>query len=253
MASDEPGAWPPCPLASLSRDATAVVIGASGGLGGAFVAALAGARFGDLHAFSRSPRQSPPGTRAGAIDLRDEASIAAAAATLTAPPRLVIVATGVLHGDGMAPEKTMRALDPARLASVFAVNAIGPALVAKHFIPLLPRAGKSVVAILSARVGSITDNRLGGWYGYRASKAALNQMVRTLAIETRRTRPDAIVVALHPGTVATDLSAPFQANVAADGLFTPDQAAAHLLAVIDGLAPEDSGGFFAWDGRSIAF
>lgn len=185
----------------------------------------------------------------------DESAIAGAAALLKpgAPPRLVIVATGFLHDEAAQPEKNMRSLDGVRLARSFALNTIGPALVAKHLLPLLPREGKSVFAVLSARVGSIEDNRAGGWYGYRASKAALNQIIRTLAIEARRTHPAAVVVSLHPGTVATPLSGPFRGQVAPQRLFTPDQAAAHLLDTIDHLTAEASGGFFAWDGQKIQF
>ena len=129
------------------------------------------------------------------------------------------------------------------------MNAVGPALVLKHFVPLLPRRGRSVVAALSARVGSIGDNRLGGWYGYRASKAALNQLLRTAAVELARTHPEAVCVALHPGTVATRLSAPH--GKAGLRVRTPDQAAADLLAVLDGLTPAHTGGFFDADGRAV--
>ena len=237
------------PLPSVPRPASALVVGASGGIGSALAAALAQGDFDAVHAWTR-------GTAVGAtarVDLLDEASIAAAARQLDGGLRVVLVATGLLHDGAAQPEKTMRALDPAQLARTFAVNAIGPALLAKHLIPLLPRAGRSVFAVLSARVGSIEDNRLGGWYGYRASKAALNQIVRTLAVEVRRARPEAVVAALHPGTVATGLSAPFRGNVGAEALFTPAQAAASLLRVVDGLGPAQSGGFFAWDGRPIPF
>ena len=127
------------------------------------------------------------------------------------------------------------------MARSFAVNAIGPALVAKHVLPLFPRDRRAVFAALSARVGSISDNRLGGWYSYRASKAALNQLIRTLSIELAARRPLAVCVGLHPGTVATPLSRPFQANVAADRLFTPDEAAHRLLAVIRRLNVADTG------------
>ena len=232
-------------LASLPRPCRAMVIGASGGIGGALAARLREAGL-EVVAISR---------QAGSIDLTDEGSIRAACAALgDGPPlRLVIVATGLLHDTIQQPEKSMRALDPTSLARSFAVNAIGPALVAKHVIPLLPREGKSVVAVLSARVASIGDNRLGGWYGYRASKAALNQIIRTLSIETARTRPDLILAALHPGTVATPLSAPFRGNVEPERLFTPIEAADYLLRVVDGLGSADSGGFFAWDGSTISF
>lgn len=183
------------------------------------------------------------------VDITDEASIAAAAPRI-GPVDKVIVATGLLHDGAQPPEKSYRALDPAALARSFAVNAIGPALVAKHVLPLLPRDRRAVFAALSARVGSISDNRLGGWYAYRASKAALNQLIRTLAVELRRTHPLAICVGLHPGTVDTRLSAPFQRGV--PDLFTPERSAAALLGVLDGLTPEQSGRLWAWDGREIA-
>ena len=133
----------------------------------------------------------------------------------------------------------------------FAVNAIGPALAAKHFLPLLAEDRKSVFAALSARVGSISDNSLGGWHAYRASKAALNMILRNLAIELARRHDKAICVGLHPGTVDTGLSSPFQGSVPPGRLFSPAEAAGHLLKVVDGLSPADSGGHFAWDGRRI--
>jgi len=186
------------------------------------------------------------------LDLTDEASIAKAALSVT-EPRLVIVATGLLQDNEMTPEKRLADLDPGRIARAFAINAIGPALVLKHFAPRLPRQGKSVLAVLTARVGSISDNRLGGWYSYRAAKAAANQLVRTTAIELSARRKDAICVALHPGTVDTPLSAPFQKGVSPDRLFTPVFAAERLLSVIETLQPEQTGHFLAWDGRQIPF
>lgn len=232
----------------------AVVIGASGGIGGALTEALAAREdVATVTALSRRPGATcAPPVVAGHIDLLDEASVSRAAESCREPaPRLVICAAGILHDAALQPEKSLRDLDPSRLAQVFAVNTIGPALVLKHFAPLLPRTGRSVIALLSARVGSISDNRLGGWYGYRASKAALNQLVRTASIEVARSRRDAIIVGLHPGTVDTPLSAPFRGNVAPGKLFTPRVSAAHLLAVIAGLAPADSGRCFAWDGSEV--
>jgi len=224
---------------------SAVVIGTSGGIGKALEAALLDeGAFDTVHGFSRSDS----GERH--LDLEDEASIAAAAQRVGLPT-LVIVATGLLHDGDKGPEKAMRDLDPAWMARNFAINAIGPALVAKHFLPTMPKAGRIVFAVLSARVGSIGDNKLGGWYGYRASKAALNQFVRTIAIEDKRRNSSGIVVGLHPGTVDTGLSQPFQGNVTPGTLFKPDRAAVQLLDVIDGLRAPDSGKLFAWDGAEI--
>lgn len=233
---------------------SAVVVGASGGIGRALVERLA--ERGDhrrLFALSRSGTEGPAPAVAGRIDVSDEASVRAAAERvgLDGPVGLVLVASGLLHGPGIAPEKALKSLDPAAMAAVFAANTIGPALVAKHFIPLMPRQGRAVFAALSARVGSIGDNRLGGWYSYRASKAALNQILRTLAIEVRRTRPDAVVVGLHPGTVRTALSRPFRPDADSPGTLGPDAAATHLLTTLAGLTPAESGGVFAWDGEPI--
>ncbi len=229
---------------------SAVVVGASGGIGGAFEAALVeeGA-FDIVHGFARS-RSGPY-----RLDLLDEASIAAAAAHVAQgpAPALVIVATGLLHEGDLGPEKAVRDLDPAWLSRLYAVNAIGPALVAKHFLPLMPRTGSPVFAALSARVGSISDNRLGGWHGYRASKAALNMLVRNLAIEERRRNDRAIVVALHPGTVDTALSRPFQGNVQPGRLFDAERAALQLLDVIEELKVTDSGKLFDYEGTEIPF
>jgi len=215
----------------------AVVIGAGGGIGAALAAALAEEE-NDVVCLTRAE-----------LDLTDEPTIAAAAARV-GKADLVVVATGLLHDAEHGPEKALRDLDPAWLAQQYAVNAIGPALVAKHFLPILPRTGRSVFAALSARVGSISDNRLGGWYGYRASKAALNQLIRTLEIEDKRRNDRGIVVALHPGTVDTRLSKPFQQS--GRDLFQPDRAAVQLLDVLDALKPADSGKLFAWDGAEIA-
>jgi NAD(P)-dependent dehydrogenase (short-subunit alcohol dehydrogenase family) len=234
---------------------TAVVVGAGGGIGSALVDLLEqDARFGRVLALSRSagsPR--PPRVFAGTLELTDERSIveAAALARDLGSVRLVLVATGLLHDSGIQPEKNWGALDGATLATSFATNAIGPALVAKHFLPLFPREGRSVFAALSARVGSIGDNRLGGWYAYRSSKAALNMLLKTFAIELARRAPTALCVGLHPGTVATRLSEPFRRHVAPEKLFSPSHSAGCLLKVLDTLRPEDSGGVFAWDGSRV--
>ena len=231
-------------FSSFDPAGVAVVFGATGGIGGALLAALGNSgHFSAVLGFSR--RSDPP------IELTDEASLEAAAgrAGQAGALRLVIDATGFLHEGDLGPEKSWRELDAERLARSFALNAIGPALLMKHVLPALPRAGKAVFATLSARVGSIGDNHLGGWWGYRASKAALNQFVRTGAVELARRAPQAICVALHPGTVATGLSSPF----AKSGLevHEPAAAARHLLAVIDGLTAADTGGFFDWRGERV--
>ncbi len=231
-------------LTSFDPDGIALVFGSSGGIGTAFLSALTDSSyFKMVIGFSR--QSSIP------IDITDERSLkqAAEAAAAAGEIRFVIDATGYLHDKNQRPEKTWRELDMQMLRTSFAINAIGPALLIKHLLPRMPRTGKSVFATLSARVGSIGDNNLGGWYGYRASKAALNQIVRTASIELARRAPDAICVALHPGTVDTRLSAPF----AKQGLQvqTPAAAAAHLLNVLDGLNKEDNGGFFDWRGVPV--
>jgi NAD(P)-dependent dehydrogenase (short-subunit alcohol dehydrogenase family) len=225
----------------------AVVVGSSGGIGGALAQALE--RSG--HAVERLARS--PDTSTTYVDVTDERSIAAAAETLKrhAPYHRIIVATGILQNGGTTPEKAYRDLESDTLLNYFAVNAVGPALVAKHLLPLLPAKERCVFAVLSARVGSISDNHLGGWYGYRASKAALNMLIKNLAVEVKRTRPEAICAALHPGTVDTSLSKPFQKNVRPDRLFSTDLAADKLLKVMDGLIPAQSGNCFAWDGKQV--
>jgi len=242
-------------LDSFPTPCDAVVIGASGGIGSALVTALAhSGAVRSVTALSRG--ECPvghPKVRSRRIDIEDEASITTAAAACRGlAVRIVIVATGILHdGASLQPEKSTKDLDAGRLARSFAVNTIGPALVIKHFAPLLPRRGKGVLAALSARVGSISDNRLGGWYGYRASKAALNQVLRTASIELARGWPEAVVIGLHPGTVATGLSEPFRSGVAPEKLFAPTYAASRLLAVLDSVQIADSGKVLAWDGKVV--
>ncbi len=164
---------------------------------------------------------------------------------------LVIVASGVLHADGIKPEKTWRRLNAETMMQVFAVNTIGPAVIARYLLDRMEKQSKSVFAALSARVGSISDNGLGGWHSYRASKAALNMLIRNFAIELKHRNPGAFAIGLHPGTVDTPLSEPFQPNVPRKQLFTADVSADHLLKVIDTLAPDASGNLFAWDGAII--
>ena len=236
---------PPAALPSLPDGYRAAVIGASGAIGSALVQALqADPRCAQVHALARSGTPS--------FDLTDEGSIAAAAVRLREAGALhvVVCATGVLSLGPRSPEKRLADLDPATLAQALAVNTIGPALVLKHFHGLLPLKERSLMAVLSARVGSIGDNRKGGWYAYRASKAALNQLLHTAAIEVARKRPLAVLAALHPGTVQSALSAAIIGDTEAT---TPPAAAANLLRVLDGLQAEQSGGFFAWDGTAVAW
>jgi len=241
---------------SLPSPYRAVVIGASGGIGGAMAARLADDPACEaVHAFARSGAvRAHDRIVPGRIDITDEESVSEAARTVAAagPPALVVVATGFLHGPDAGPEKSWSQIAPEALALSFAVNATGPALVAKHFLPVLPRGERAIFACLSARVGSISDNRVGGWYGYRASKAALNQILRCLAIEGGRKRKGLVVAGLQPGTVRTALSEPFRTNVPEERLFEPDEAAENLLRVLNGLGPEQSGGLFDWQGEPFA-
>lgn len=229
-------------LKSLQSGYRALVIGATGAIGAAFVDHLRSdprcARVEALHRASDPP-----------IDYDDEATVAAAANTLrdSTPWHLLIVATGMLHSSDVAPEKRLADLAYTSLEAVFRINVYGPALVLRHFAPLLDPA-KSVLAVLSAKVGSIGDNRLGGWYAYRASKAALNMVLKTAAIELRRTHPGTTLVALHPGTVASALSRPFRGDTIGR---LPAVAAAQMLAVLDTLGPDDTGSFVAWDGTCL--
>ena len=218
-----------------------IVFGASGGIGAAIVNALVNAR--------GSAAVIPVCRSDGDFDLKNEASIAALADKFSGETfDFLFNATGVLSVDDRGPEKAFSMLNEDTMAEGMAVNAIGPALIMKHFLPLVAPSGRAVVAHLSARVGSIGDNRLGGWMSYRASKAALNQIVRCAAIETSRRNKDAIVAAIHPGTIETDLTRRF-----AKGRYTatPDEAAQRILGVLNALTPEDTGGFFDYAGAPV--
>ena len=242
-------------LKSETNELVAVVIGAGGGVGAALVEALATSPgVATVYALSRGAKEfSAENVRSGRIDVTDEASVAEAAEAIDGPVHLVIVATGILHAGEIQPERRIKEMNAESMQAVFAVNTIGPTIAAKHFLPKLPRSRPTVFAALSARVGSIGDNRLGGWTSYRASKAALNMVVKTFSIEHARKWKESAIVALHPGTVDTPLSEPFAKRVPEGKLFEPARSAGYLLDVIDGLAPEDTGGFFAWDGSRIEY
>ncbi len=241
----------------------ALVQGASRGIGLALTRSLlADPSFDRVFATCRRPeddtglaRESNPGLEVLRLDAADEATISDAATAVRGSSGrldLLINVAGILHdGEDLGPEKKLESITPEGLRRTFDVNAAGPLLVLKHFHRLLAHDSRSVIANVSARVGSIADNRLGGWYGYRGSKAALNMFTRTAAIELGRRARNAIVVAVHPGTVDTDLSRPFQKSVPSSKLFAPARAAEQSLAVLDGLRPEQSGTFVAWDGTTI--
>ena len=228
-------------LKSLGSSYRALVLGVTGALGAAFVDALqVDPACAEVVCLSRS---SQP-----AFHLEDEASMAAAVASLRGPFQLIIDATGALTIDGQGPEKHIVALNAAQLARAFEVNTIGPALLLKHFVPLLAAEQRSIYAKLSARVGSISDNRKGGWYGYRAAKAALNMVLQTAAIEAARKRPLLVVAAMQPGTVASNLSAPF---VPAQDCLTPAQSVVGLLSALDELPAQAAAHFVDYKGECI--
>ena len=229
----------------------ALVIGAGGGLGAALVQALSISGEHGIDSVLSLGRSTQP-----AIDYSDEASLQNAAAWVAAQCaaegaelRLLIVASGFLHGAAGQPERSWAQLDAEYLSEVFRINTIGPALVMKHFLPLMPRQGRCVAGFVSAKVGSIGDNALGGWYGYRAAKAALNQLVKTAAIELKRRNPQALCVALHPGTVDTALSKPFAK--AGLKLRSPEVAANELLSVLAGLEPQQTGTLVDYQGNTL--
>lgn len=233
----------------------AVIIGGSGAIGQAFTRELVKREETiSLSVISRKqPDDQQPGVRYHTLDYLDEASLEQAAIHTAehGPLDKVIVCTGLLHGDGISPEKSLANLSAEQLLRVYEINTVIPALMAKYFAPRLNKAQRSVFACLSARVGSISDNRMGGWYAYRASKAALNMILKNTAIEVRRTNKNAVVLGLHPGTVDSPLSKPFQANVPAGHLFQPGYAASHLLDVLDKATPDQTGQCLAYDGEEI--
>ncbi len=212
-----------------------LVIGSSGGIGAALLAA--------------SGPQAMGLSRSGdGLDITKESSIINALSGVSDPFDRILIATGALELNGARPEKSLRALDASAMQAQFALNAIGPILVLKHVLNLLPRDKPAQIAALSARVGSIGDNHLGGWHSYRAAKAALNQLFHTAAIEIARSHPEVCVALIHPGTVATPLGAGYSGN---HPTTPPAQAAANILNVLNGLTSADTGKFFDWQGKVI--
>ncbi len=235
----------------------AVVIGGNTGIGGAFVSRLHHHPNSLVWGTARDPSTiAGPCTATAKLDITDEASIAETAQRMKDQgfaPNVVINCTGILHTNDWGPERSWRHFDIDVMRQVFEINTFGVGLLAKHLLPLFPRNGRSVFGSLSARVGSIADNRLGGWYSYRASKAAQNMLIKGISIEAKMRWPDLVCVALHPGTVKSDLSAPFTSRVPPEKLFTPQQSCEYLCTVIEELTPNDSGNFFAWDGQPIPY
>ena len=222
------------------------ILGASGAIGSAFTVLLS-KKYpkASLFAFSRNGEHS--------INYSIEGSISEAAerAAKEKPLDLVIVANGILHDDKLMPEKSLRDLSAEKFHRVFEINTITPALIAKYFLLKLNKEKPSIFVALSARVGSISDNYLGGWYAYRASKTALNMIIKNASIEIGRRNKKAIIVGLHPGTVASNLSKPFQSDIADGKLFTPEYSAGKLLEVLESLTPDQTGKCFAWDGTEV--
>ena len=240
-------------LSTIGPQLNVALIGASGGLGSAFLDLLsADPNVDTIYVLTRRDiTVTHDKIITHHLNYNDEATIARAAGLIDAPLHIILIATGFLHDESTQPEKALRDLSIDGFHKNFMINCIGPALVAKHFVPKLPRHNPSVFAAISARVGSIADNKIGGWYAYRASKAALNMVIKTTAIEVARRYDNTCVIGLHPGTVATALSSPFSEKVK-HTVFTPQQSASYLLRVISQATAADSGKILAWDGHEIS-
>ena len=231
------------------------VVGATGAIGKAFVDYYSkDESVENVFAFSRKKINfENRKIKSFDLDIENQTSIEDAAQNIKDyAVDTIIVATGILHSENFGPEKSIREINYSTMAKVMAVNSIGPALIGRYFIPLLRKDTKSVLAFLSARVGSISDNKLGGWYSYRASKTALNQIIKNFSIELKRTNPKAVVLALQPGTVDSNLSKPFKKNVAKGKLFSPQQSRELLSDVIEKATIKDSGNLIAYDGEIIS-
>lgn len=231
------------------------IIGSSGAIGRAFLDAyIADKNISNIYSISRTEVKSNDKRIIHInIDVTDEVSVKAAASKIE-ENRLdrLIVATGVLHTKSFGPEKSIKDIKIENFVKIFSVNTFGPALIGKHFLPLMTKDQKSIVAFLSARVGSISDNKLGGWYAYRASKSALNQIIKNFSIEAKRTNSSGIIIGLQPGTVKSKLSEPFQKNVKKGKLFLPEDSVDSLVKVIENVMQNDSGKIFDWEGEEIA-
>ena len=231
------------------------IIGSSGAIGRAFLDAyIADKDISNIYSISRTEVKSNDKRIIHInIDVTDEVSVKAAASKIE-ENRLdrLIVATGVLHTKSFGPEKSIKDIKIENFVKIFSVNTFGPALIGKHFLPLMTKDQKSIVAFLSARVGSISDNKLGGWYAYRASKSALNQIIKNFSIEAKRTNSSGIIIGLQPGTVKSKLSEPFQKNVKKGKLFLPEDSVDSLIKVIENVMQNDSGKIFDWEGEEIA-
>ena len=231
------------------------IIGSSGAIGRAFLDAyIADKDISNIYSISRTEVKSNDKRIIHInIDVTDEVSVKAAASKIE-ENRLdrLIVATGVLHTKSFGPEKSIKDIKIENFVKIFSVNAFGPALIGKYFLPLMTKDQKSIVAFLSARVGSISENKLGGWYAYRASKSALNQIIKNFSIEAKRTNSSGIIIGLQPGTVKSKLSEPFQKNVKKGKLFLPEDSVDSLIKVIENVMQNDSGKIFDWEGEEIA-
>ncbi len=232
------------------------IFGANGTIGSTFITTLSTYPDTTIHAFSSTPPQDlPTNVVPHTIEYLKEESLTQAKEHITTPLDLLIIATGILHtttrGTQIMPEKSYKELSVEKLQTLYTTNAIIPALIIKHFASLLAKDSPSVIAALSARIGSISDNRLGGWYSYRASKAALNMLIKTTSIELKRTNKNASIIGLHPGTVDSNLSKPFQKNLPKGQLFTPEYAIKEMLKVITNTTAQHTGKCFAFDGEEI--
>lgn len=242
-------------LPSFKEPIQVALIGSSGGIGEALLKLLLSSQdVSGIDTFSRSTHKfeaiSHSAYRHFQCNITEPSELESLCHDLKGTRyHCLINTTGLLHTDAIKPEKTLKSLELDALEQVFKVNTFAPALVIKHFFPLMVTSQKAVMSFLSARVGSISDNRLGGWYAYRSSKSALNMLIKCASIEVQRQRKNLSIIGLHPGTVDTNLSKPFQSG--AKKLFSPEESAHYLLKVIENLAPEDSGNVLDWQGKII--